>query len=121
MLLTEFEIQQVMAQVKTAFPFFTEWEYSNEENEDYPGFSVWGKFVTNAEELLSSRFFITFDKYHENKWRGYLTIGQHAYFWSSADAGDAYLLNTEPCESLEEAILALKAKMVELWRAFSAV
>jgi len=44
-ILTEPEIQQVLEQVKTAFPFFTNWEYNNEKNEEYFGFSVWGELV----------------------------------------------------------------------------
>ncbi|MBD2771016.1 hypothetical protein [Iningainema tapete] len=120
-ILTESEIKQVLEQVKTAFPFFTAWEYNNEKNEEYFGFSVWGELVINPEELMPRRLFITLDKTHENKWQGSLTIGQHSYLWSSADVGDAHLLDTEPCETLEEAIVALKAKMLELWRAFSAL
>jgi hypothetical protein len=102
-------------------PFFTNWEYNNEKNAEYFGFSVWGELVLNSEELMPRRFFITLDKNHENKWQGCLTIGQHSYLWSSADVGDAHLLDTEPCETLEEAIVALKAKMLELWRAFGAL
>ncbi|MEH2245762.1 hypothetical protein [Nostoc sp.] len=40
---------------------------------------------------------------------------------SSADVGAAHLVDTEPSETLEEAISALKAKIVELLGAFSAV
>jgi hypothetical protein len=90
LLLTEPEIQQVLEQVKTAFPFFTDWEYNNEKNAEYFGFSVWSEFVINPEELMPRRFFITLDKNHESKWEGCLTIGQHSYLWSSADVGDAH-------------------------------
>ncbi|MEA5599273.1 hypothetical protein [Rivularia sp. UHCC 0363] len=121
LLLTQAQIEQVLSQVKAAFPFFTDWEYNNEKDAEYFGFSVWGKLVTNPEELMSRRFFITFDKSHENKWQGCLTIGQHSYLWSSADMGDAHLLDTEPTETLEEAIVALKANMLELFRSFSVV
>jgi hypothetical protein len=120
-ILTESEVQQVMERVKTAFPFFTNWEYNNEKNEEYFGFSVWGELVINPEDLMPRRFFITLDKNHENKWQGCLTIGQHSYLWSSADVGDAHLLDTKPCETLEETIVALKAKMLELFRAFGAL
>ncbi len=119
MLLTESEIQQVLEQVKTAFPNFTDWEYNNEKNEEYFGFSVWGELVINPEELMPRRFFITLDTNHENKWQGCLTIGQHSYLWSSADVGDAHLLSSEPCETLSETIVELKAKILELFRAFS--
>jgi hypothetical protein len=118
-LLTQAQIEQVLSQVKVAFPFFTDWEYNNEKDAEYFGFSVWGELVTNPEELMSRRFFITFDKDHENKWQGCLTIGQHNYLWSSADVGDAHLLDTEPTETLKEAIVALKANMLELFRSFS--
>jgi hypothetical protein len=118
LLLTEPEIEQVLEQVKTAFPFFGDWEYNNEKNAEYFGFSVWG-FVANPEELMSRRFFITLDKTHENKWQRCLSIGQHSYLWSSADFGDAHLVDTEPTETLEEAIAALKANMLEVFRAFS--
>ncbi|NJL61064.1 MAG: hypothetical protein HC903_03545 [Methylacidiphilales bacterium] len=118
-LLTESDIQQVMERVKTAFPFFTNWEYSNQKNDEYFGFSIWGELVINPEEIMPRRFFITLDLNHENKWEGCLTIGQHSYLWSSADVGDAHLLNTDMSESLEEAIVELKAKILELFRAFS--
>ncbi|WP_373529200.1 hypothetical protein [Nostoc sp.] len=120
MLLTEPEIQQVLDQAKAAFPNLINWEYNNEKNEEYFGFSMWGEFVQNPEVLMPRSFFITLDTY-EDKWQGCLTIGQHSYLWSSADFGDAHLLDTEPSETLEEAIALLKAKIVELLTAFCAV
>lgn len=121
MLLTEPEIQQVLDQVKAAFPNLTGWEYNNEKNGEYFGFSVWGEFVIQPEELtMPRRFFITLDTNHEDKWQGCLTIGLHSYLWSSADMGDAHLVNTDPCETLEEAITALKAKISELFQVFLA-
>lgn len=120
MLLTELEIQQVLEQVQAAFPNLTNWEYNNEKNDEYFGFSIWGQFLINSEELIMPRrFFITLDTY-EDKWQGCLTIGQHSYLWSSADAGDAHLVDTEPSETLQEAITTLKAKIAELLAAFSA-
>jgi len=119
MLLTEPEIQQVLEQVQAAFPNLTHWEYNNEKNGEYFGFSVWGEFVFEPEELMPRRFFITLDTNHEDKWQGCLTIGQPSYLWSSADVGDAHLLDTEPSETLFEAIAALKAKILELFQAFS--
>lgn len=119
MILTESEIQQVLEQVQAAFPNLTNWEYNNEKNEEYFGFSIWGHFVNNPEELMPRRFFITLDTNHEDKWQGCLTIGQPSYLWSSADAGDAHLVDTDPSDTLEEAIAALKAKIVELLAAFS--
>lgn len=120
MLLTSLEIQQVIEKAKAAFPNFSDWEYNNEVNGEYFGFSLWGEFVLNPEVLMSQRFFITLDTYQQ-KWRGELTIGQHSYLWSSADVGDAHLLGTEPCDSLEEAIAALKSEIVRLFQALSAV
>ncbi|MEA5507977.1 hypothetical protein VB735_33825 [Halotia wernerae UHCC 0503] len=119
MILTESEIQQVLEQVQAAFPNLTDWEYNNEKDAEYFGFSVWGEFVINPEELMPRRFFITLDTNHEDKWQGCLTIGQHSYLWSSADVGDAHLVNTEPSDTLEEAIIALKARITELFQAFS--
>jgi hypothetical protein len=58
MLLTESEIQQVLEQVKTAFPNFSDWEYNNEKNEEYFGFSVWGELVINPEELMPRHFLL---------------------------------------------------------------
>jgi hypothetical protein len=63
-------------------------------------------------------FFITFDTF-ETTWSGHLTIGQHCFFWSSADVGDAHLLDTGPCATLEEALATLKHQIVELFDAFS--
>lgn len=121
MLLTELEIQQVLEQAQAAFPNLTDWEYNNEKNDEYFGFSVWGEFEIKTEELIMPRrFFITLDTNHEDKWQGCLTVGQHSYLWSSADAGDAHLVDTEPSETLQEAISALKAKIAELLAAFSA-
>ncbi len=115
MLLTEPEIQQVIEQAKTTFPNFTDWEYNNEKNEGYSGFSLWGQFVLNPGD---NSFFITFDTNQEN-WYGYLTIGQPCYFWTSADVGDAHLLHTKPCQTIDNAMAALKTEIVNLFSAFS--
>ena len=58
---------------------------------------------------------------HAEPWSGHLTIGQHFYFWTSADAGDAHLLDTEECATLEDAIVALTAEIARLCRALSVV
>lgn len=118
MLLTECEVQQAIAQTKAAFPHFTEWEYRNETNGEYFGFSLWGEYVLNPEDQMPQRFFITLDTYEEH-WYGHLTIGQHCYLWSSADVGDAHLVDTESCNTLEEAIAALKRKIAKLCQALS--
>ena len=118
MLLTESEIQRVSDEAKKAFPSFSDWEYNNEKNDEYLGFSLWGVLVFEPENIMSRHFFVTLDTYQE-KWRGYLSIGQHAYFWSSADMGDAYLLTTDDCDSIIEVILALKKQMKKLSTDFS--
>jgi hypothetical protein len=114
--LTEREVQQALSRAKVAFPHFTEWEYSNDKNGEYDGFTLWGQFVLNPAEQMSRRFFITLDTY-EDQWYGHLTIGQHCYLWTSADVGDAHLVDTKPCRTLEEAIAALK--MAKLCTALS--
>lgn len=119
MLLTEPEIQQSIEQAKTAFPHFTNWKYNNEVDGEYFGFSLWGEFALNPEDLMPRRFFITLDTYEEG-WYGHVTIGQHLYLWSSVDVGDAHLLDTDSCNTLEDAITALKGEIVNLFKAFSA-
>ena len=120
MILTHHEIRQTTEKAKAAFPNFTSWEYDNGTDEDFLGFSLWGEFSPDPEELPSKIFFITLDTY-KDKWTGHLSIGKHVYFWSSADFGDACLIDTEPCETLEDAIIALKKEMADLFRAFSAI
>ena len=46
-------------------------------------------------------------------------FGSTDYFWTSADVGDAHLLDTEECATLEEAIVALKAEIARLCHALS--
>jgi hypothetical protein len=52
-------------------------------------------------------------------WSGQLTTGQYYYFWTDADGGDAHLLDTEACVTLEEAIVALQAERARLCHAVS--
>ncbi len=106
MLLTEAEIRRSIERVKAAFPRFADWKHINEIDESYTGFSLWGEFVPEPNEPVPRRFFITFDTYKAT-WRGHLTIGQHCYFWSSADVGVSHLLDTGPCATLEHAITTL--------------
>ncbi|NEQ63984.1 MAG: hypothetical protein F6K21_00310 [Symploca sp. SIO2D2] len=120
MILTESEIKQVLEKALTAFPNFTDWEYNNEVNQQYFGFSLWGQFVLDPEEIMSQCFFITLDTYKE-KWGSHLTIGQQSYLWSSANVGDAHLLSTKDNDSFDDAITALKAEMLLLCNAFSVV
>jgi hypothetical protein len=122
LLLPQSEIDGVLRQVRAAFPNLVEWEYSNEVDAEYFGFTIWGCLVAQEddESLLKRRFYVTFDIY-QDRWRGTLTIGQHSYLWTSADVGDAHLVSTEPCASLDEAIAALKVKIADLAKAFSAI
>src|SRR5262245_25030808 len=113
MLLTKSEIRQSVASIKAAFPRFTNWEHHNELDEFYCGFAVWGEFTPAPHEMMPTRFFVTFDTF-ETSWRGHLTVGQHCYFWSSASDGDAHLLDTRPCGTLEEAIATLKNEIKNL-------
>jgi hypothetical protein len=113
MFLTPVEIQRTRATVATAFPRFAQWEWVNEVNDDYAGFCIWGHYTADPTEASSPRLFVTFDTFREH-WRGHLTIGRHCYFWSSADVGDAHVLDTEQCATVEEAIRALKRRIASL-------
>lgn len=122
MLLTEHEVQQAIEQAKTNFPHFSDWQYESEEDEDDFGFTfiLWGQLTFDPEGMMPRRFFITLYRHQEN-WHGSLTIGQYNYLWTSADVGDAHLLVTDACQTLEAAITALKAEMAKLCRTFSIV
>jgi hypothetical protein len=78
-----------------------------------------GQFVVNPDELMPRLFYVAFDIY-ENEWQGHLTVGQPCYLWSNADVGDANLLETERCASVEESMASLKVKITELCQTFSA-
>jgi hypothetical protein len=79
---------------------------------------LWGQWVLQPETCTARHFSITFAT-HAEHWSGYLTIGQHYYFWTSADIGDVHLLDTEACATLEEAIVALQAEIARLCHALS--
>jgi hypothetical protein len=118
MLLPEPDVQRCRALVEKAFPRFAHWAFMNERNESYAGFCIWGRYKATAD-TSSASFFVTFDAFKE-KWKGHLTVGKHCYYWSSADVGDAHLLDTEPCASLEAAIVGLKKRIAGLVAALSA-
>ena len=103
-----------------AFPSLTDWKYNNERDGEYFGFSLWGQYVPNAKEQTSKNFFITLDTYEEN-WYGHLTIGQPCYLWSSADVGDAHLVDTDSRKTFDHAIATLQGEIRSLLRAFSAL
>ena len=107
MLLSDDEIRRAIHAVQAAFPSFSEWEYSNEPGDFYEGFSLWGTFVPDPDETMPRSFFVTIDT-QGTAWAGHLTIGKHCYYWSSADVGDANLLDTHPCATLNDAISCAK-------------
>ncbi len=116
MLLTETQIRQSLERVGNSFPRFGDWEYNNEINASYSGFAVWGHFILDPNDSMPKRYFVTFDTCGDD-WRGYLTIGQPCYMWSSADCGDAFLLDTDSCPTLDDAIKGLKAKIEDMFTA----
>ncbi len=118
MILSKSEIQTAIAQAQAAFPHFSEWEYHNAVDEYYFGFSLWGEYMPHPDVLMPRRFYITLDTY-DDQWAGHLTIGQPCYLWSSADMGDAHLVDSDDCASLENAITSLKAEMGKLFTALS--
>jgi hypothetical protein len=118
MLLNAAEVRPTVERVKAAFSRFVDWEHVNEIDEEHMGFALWGEFVPEPDEPTSPRFFVTFDT-HKTTWSGHLTVGQHCFYWSSADFGDAHLLDTGPCATLEDAIATLKQQIADLFEAFS--
>jgi hypothetical protein len=127
-LLAEAEVEPVLETLKAAFPKLSDWEYCNEEDGDHNGFTVWGCLtIKDGDHDFSARdYYVTFDIHAKQgqgkgQWRGTLSIGQHSYFWSSADAGDASLLDTAFCASLSEAITALKSQIRDFASALSAI
>ena len=123
MLLTESEIQASVEQAQTAFPKFHDWQYNNEKDAEYTGFSLWGQFDVvddQSQPAWLRSYFITFDTYQKN-WQGHLTIGQHSYLWTSADMGDAILFSTGDHDTLEDAIAAFKVGLLDLFRVFSVI
>jgi hypothetical protein len=119
MLLPEAEIQRCRALVERAFPRFSSWQFSNERNENYAGFCIWGHYQAQRRRIFSTNLFVTFSATNE-RWKGHLTVGKHCYYWSSASIGDADLLDTEPCPTLEKAISALKRQIGSVVEALSA-
>ena len=113
MWLPESEIEPTVRRVQAAFPGFTGWEHVNEKDDCHMGFTVWGEFVLDAQDEWSQLFYVTMVHF-EDKWRGHLTIGQHAFLWSSNNENDAYIVDTEPCGALEDVIADLKARVARI-------
>ena len=111
MLLADADRQKALETVAASFPHLADREYRNDVDDDYGGFTVWGEFALDPDELTAPRFFITSRHSPDDRWRSGLAVGKYACFWISADVGDAYLLDMPPCATLEEAIAALKKAM----------
>jgi RNAse (barnase) inhibitor barstar len=94
-----------------------DWESGSEFDDADTTFRIWGQYASEPDTSSSPIFFVTFEIEKET-WRGHLSIGKHCYYWSSADAGDALLLDTEPLVILEEAIASLKQRITKLFAAF---
>ena len=118
MFLPDSEVRPCIDRVSAAFPRFDDWQYVNEDDLDYTGFTLWGEFVLDSKKPRSRHYYITIHTC-KTMWVGHLSIGKHCYFWSSADFGDAYLVDTENCATLDEAIASLKNRIANLFAAFS--
>lgn len=114
MLLESSEVRRVLKVVKAAFPNYRKWEYNNEVNHEHSGFAVWGELAVESCNRHGPRtYFVTFNIF-EGKWKGDLSIGLPMYYWSNADFGDADLVDTVRCDSVEEVIENLKAEILEM-------
>ena len=112
MILDEDAIQLALTSVAAGFASFHDWETHNEVDDEHVGFTLWGEYCPNDEDNATT-YFVTFTL-GDAGWQGYLTIGQHSYYWASASEGDAYLVSTEVYGTINETISALKASVVEL-------
>ena len=119
MFLPESEVRTCIERLEVGLPHFGDWRYVNEKDRDYEGFAVWGRFEFEPNDTMGRDYFVTFDTY-KTMWVGHLSIGKHCYYWSSADFGDANLVDTGRCATLDEAIAGLKSRIAELFAAFSA-
>jgi len=117
-LLTETEVRRSIGRAEEAFPRLSGWNHANRIDETYSGFCLWGELILDPNEPMPRRFYVTFDTF-EATWAGHLTIGQPNYFWTSADAGDAHLVDTDRCATLEEAIDALRSRIGDLFLSLS--
>lgn len=62
MLLPETEVQPALEQAQRAFLHFTNWNYINQANGDYFGFTMWGELTIEPDETMPSSFFITINR-----------------------------------------------------------
>lgn len=114
----EAELQQALALARQAFPKLSGWQAELVDEFRRQEISVWGVAVFEEESFNPRRFFVTLNTF-EGKWRGALTIGKHAYLWTEADCGDAYLVQTAPQDSIESAIVELSREIAVLFQTFS--
>lgn len=115
MSLTQAEIETALAQIQDAFPHVEDWQHADEREDELGGYTLWGRLVPQPEASWPISFFVTFELLDAG-WRGALTVGRHAGFWTEAGSGDAWLLTTEPSPTLPEAIAALKVALEGLFR-----
>lgn len=119
MQLSTAEAEEALELARTAFPHLSDWHYESlDEESDYQGFTLWGVHSIQLDKYQVRRFFVTLVSY-KAAWRGHLSIGQHAFMWTSADYGDAYLVDTKDCATLPEAINSLKQEIADLFAALS--
>lgn len=120
MWLTTLDVQQTLEKAQAAFPHLTDWQYANAADGEHDDFTLWGRWsMADDDPLLVRNFFITFETYQDT-WCGHLTVGQHAYLWTSADFGDAYLVDTAPCPTFDEAVAVLKRNIAQFCRVWIA-
>lgn len=112
MVLNDDAMKQAQETVETAFPNVFDWEWNNADDDMYIGFTLWGELEYEEPENMAN-FFVTFNAVNEG-WQGHLTVGKPSYYWSSANFGDAHLLSTQLCQTLEAAIQALKNAIRQL-------
>ncbi|MCP5124877.1 MAG: hypothetical protein H6973_04350 [Gammaproteobacteria bacterium] len=100
-------IQDVLNVMKAHFPRLSDWDYHEQADPDYRGLTVWGAYAPDPDALTGPCYFVTVTQV-QGAWRDDFTVGKPACCWSSANVGDAQLLDTPECATLEEAITALK-------------
>jgi hypothetical protein len=100
-------LQDALNVMKAHFPRLSDWDYHEQADQDDRGLTVWGTYAPYPEVLMGPCYFVTFTQV-QGAWRGEFTVGKPAYYWSSANVGDAQLLWTASCATLENAITALK-------------
>lgn len=117
--LTGPEIEAALEELKTAFPHLQDWQHEDLEEDGLGGYTLWARLVPQPHGSNPVPFFVTFERL-ENGWRGALTVGKPAGFWTEARYEDAWLLMTEPAPTLPEALRDLKAALDALFRGLGA-